>query len=252
MTDPKHQSILHVERPAHPERMHPLVSAAMAGGTLDPATLRELMTLQRDWEAGEARKAYTRALVALKRELPVIVGRDQTVDYQGGKGRVRYTHTSLAAAMSAVIDPLTQHGFSIGWTPRTENNQVFVTCRLTHAEGHSEETTLNAPVDQSGAKSPAQGVASTITLLERYTALALLGIATADMQEPKRENEAEDASRIDTSRNLRAMGRLSQLGRTKEEAEKFVGRPVHEWTVADLGRLKQWAQPANETQQGGA
>jgi hypothetical protein len=50
---------------------------------------------------------------------------------------------------------------------------------------------MTAPIDTSGSKSPAQGVASTITLLQRYTALSLLGIATADMKDADGEPEAE-------------------------------------------------------------
>ena len=63
MTDAHATTIMHAPADA-PLRMHPMVSAAMATGSLaaDPTTLRELLAVQREWEAGEARKAYTRAL----------------------------------------------------------------------------------------------------------------------------------------------------------------------------------------------
>jgi ERF superfamily. len=239
MSDPNHKAITTAEH--HDiQRMHPLVSAAMAAGSLDPGTLRELLELQRDWERGEAKKAYTRALVALKRDMPAVIARDQEVDYTGKSGqRTRYRHTSLAAALDAVSEPLTAHGFSLAWEPRTEGNTVHVTCRLTHAEGHSETTTISAPVDTSGSKSPAQGVASTITLLSRYTALALLGIATADMRDPTGD---PDPSRVDASRNLRAMAALQKYGMTVEDIEKRAGGPVSEWTAEDLDKLRAWAQ----------
>jgi hypothetical protein len=220
-----------------PERIHPVVAAAMRGGQVDPATLRELLAIQREWEAGEARRAYTAAMVALKAELPAVLERDTVVDYTSTKGRVRYSHTSLAAAVDAISDPLSRHGFSLAWVPSTdERGGVKVTCRLTHAEGHFEEATLAAPADASGGKSAVQAIASTITLLERYTALALLGIATRGNLE---EFAPPDA--VDPARNLRAVTHLRGLGVALEDAEKHVDRRVSEWTKADLDALRDLA-----------
>jgi hypothetical protein len=213
-----------------------------------PETLREILALQREWEAGEAKRAYTRALVELRRDLPAFIRRDQTVDFPSAKGRVHYTHASLAAAMETVVPILTRHGFSLAWTPGiAEKGGVFVTATLTHRDGHSECATLSAPADTSGSKSPAQGVASTVTLLQRYTALSLLGIATADMDEPKPNGAPPDAGAVDSARNMRAMAALAKAGKTREEAEKIAGRPVTEWTGADLAKLREWIEPNTET-----
>jgi len=229
--------------PVAATRVHPVVQAAITAGA-SAAELRDLLAIQREWEAGEAKRAYTRALVELRRDLPTVIARDATVDYPSSKGRTHYTHTSLAAAMAAVTPALTRHGFSLAWIPgRTAHGDVEVTCRLTHAEGHAESCTLFAPVDTSGAKSAAQGVASTTTLLSRYTALALLGIATADMPEPTGEPSPED---VDPRRNLRAAARVVELGRSREDAEAHIGRPVAEWTRADLERLREWVTHTRE------
>jgi hypothetical protein len=235
MSDPKHALVSVVEHQAPVARMHPLVQSAMAQSP-DPATLRELLQLQRDWEAGEALKAFTRAKVALKADLPAVIARDQRVAFRD----VRYTHTSLASAMDAVMPILTRHGFSLDWQPSTEKGQVTVTCRLTHAEGHSESCSITAPVDTSGSKSPAQGTASTITLLQRYTALSLLGIATADMKDPAGPPPADA---VDTSRNMKAAAAVKKAGKVLADAESFIGRSVQEWTAADLERLRAWLKP---------
>lgn len=246
MSEPNHKAVVHVvEHSAPIARMHPLVELAMKGGQVDPATLRELLAVQRDWEAGEARKAFTSALVALKADLPSVIARDTTVDFTSAKGRTRYTHTSLAAAMEAVTPVLTAHGFSLAWSPSTDKGQVTVTCRLTHAGGHHEETSISAPVDTSGNKSPAQGVASTITLLQRYSALSLLGIATADMKDPGSAPHAS-GEHVDTNRNMRAAAAVKKSGRAVSDAEAFLGRSVQEWTTADLDKLREWLKPAQE------
>lgn len=241
MTDEHKTTIMHAPIAAPATRMHPLVNAAMQSGALaDPATLRELLAVQREWEAGEARKAYARALSSLKRDLPTVIAKDSTVDYQSAKGRTFYRHASLAGVMDAITDPLTSHGFSLSWVPSSgERGGVRVTCRLTHAEGHIEECALEAPPDTSGAKSSAQAIASTITLLSRYTALALLGIATADMPEDTGEAAKVVAhDEIDADRNLRAAKWLADQGVSREAVERHIGRPVSGWTTADLDEVR--------------
>lgn len=164
--------------------LHPIVAAVLANSP-NIETLREIMALQKEWDAENARKAFVAALAALKAELPTVVNKDKTVDFTGKSGiRTHYTHSSLAAVMDAVTGPLAKHGFSLSWEPSTSQASVTVICRLTHVAGHSMTSTLTAPRDDSGNKSQAQGVASTITLLSRYTAMALLGLASADMSEP--------------------------------------------------------------------
>lgn len=244
MSDPTHE-IVKVDPIDPPQRMHPLVSAAMSAGQVDPATLRELLAVQREWEAGEARKAYTRALAALKRDLPTVIERDQLVDYTSKGGRTRYTHASLAGVMDAITEPLTRHGFSLSWTPAIGDRNVRVTCRITHSEGHHEEASLEAPPDNSGHKNPAQAIASTVTLLQRYTALALLGIATADMPEPTGERRPSPGD-VDPRKNLAAAAHIAKIGRSREAAEAHVGRPVSEWTAFDLGKLREWISEATE------
>jgi hypothetical protein len=250
VTDVHKTAIAHVE-PREVQRMHPLVHAAIATGTLDPQSLRELLAVQREWEAGEARKAYTRALAALKADLPTVIGHDSDVDYPNKAGhRTKYSHASLAAVMDAVTDPLTRHGFSLSWTPATTERLVRVTCRLTHTEGHFEEASLESPADTSGNKSPAQGIASTITLLSRYSALALLGIATRDMREPTGER-TEEPEKIDGDKNLRAVAAIQKAGRAIKDAEELVGRTTAVWTADDRRAIKRWlegesAPPVNE------
>lgn len=185
---PVQRSSLAIEPAA--EGTHPLVRMAMEAGSLDPASIRELMTLQREWEAGEAKKSFTRAMVAMKRQIPNVLKRDKLVDYATKTGgRTTYTHVSLAAAVEAVTPHVCNHGFSAAFTTQTlERNYVEVTCTLTHQDGHAESCVLSAPPDKSGQKSDAQAVASTVTLLQRYTLLSLLGIATKDHEDPQPAN----------------------------------------------------------------
>jgi len=248
VSDSKHALVLDPETHAVAmQGIHPMVATILARNP-DAATLRELMGMQREWEANEARKAYAAALVSLKRDLPTVIARDATVDFTSAKGRTRYTHTSLAAAMDAITEPLTAHGFSLAWTPATtEKGAVRVTCTLTHAQGHSESATMDAPPDTSGSKNPAQAIASTVTLLSRYTALSLLGIATADMPDPA-EPPAPSPATIDTGRNMRAAKAIADRGLDMGLAcARVGGRGVAEWTAQDLDVLRAWIGPASSS-----
>lgn len=238
MTDTHEKAITVVEANSGSSELAPVVAAAMAQNPT-PETLRELLAVQREWEAGEAKRAFTRAEVGLRRDLPAFIDRDQTVDYTSKKGRTYYTHASLAHVMDEIADALSKHGFSLGWEPSTGDRTVTVTCRLTHTEGHSKTATISAPADTTGNKNPAQAIASTITLLQRYTALSLLGIATADMSEPE-ERKAPSTTDIDPARNLRAAAAIRGNGFSVDEAEELVGKSTEEWTDADRVKVKRW------------
>lgn len=244
MSDTRH-AVTIVEHAPPTTGLHPLVqimqTAVSAGGPPDVALLREMMQLQRDWEANEARKAYTKALVALKQDLPAVINKDHLVDFGEGSKRVTYRHTTLAGMMDAITGPLARHGFALTYTTNNaDNGKVSVTAVLTHADGHSEGHTLTAPNDSGSGRSTIQGIASSITYLQRYTALALLGIATADMNEPEPTNE--DPDRIDPDANLRAVGLLATKGIAKDAAEEFLGRKVQAWTVADRAKIGPWVK----------
>lgn len=239
------QPITVIEHAAPSGRLSPIVAALTANGVpTDPRMLAEFLAVQKDWEANEARKAYAQALVALKRDLPAIIGHDSVVDFTSSKGRTYYTHTSLAGVMAAVTEHLSNHGFSLNWVPSTQGNMITVVCRLTHSGGHFEETTLSGPADAGSGRNALQAVASSITYLQRYSALSLLGIATADMKEPEPEGTTD--STIDPERNLSAVSKLARFGKTREDAENYLGKQVKDWTVGDLQRLASWAKPRQQ------
>jgi len=211
-----------------------------------PEVLQDVIRLHREMQETEAKRLFTAALVALKRDLPSVIGRDQRVKF----GNTNYTHTSLGAAVAEVTPILSAYDFSHSWTTNNDDpRRVDVTCTLTHCGGHSESTSLGAPPDDTGNKNAGQKVASTVTLLQRYTLLAILGIATADMREDHRSQPA-DPNSVDTARNLKAATSIrSKRGEAGiKDAEAIIDKPINEATAADLGRLREWMakEPGSE------
>lgn len=247
MTDAAHDIVKHPQMGhgiAHADKLHPLVAAVLETKSVDD--VEKLLEMQERWEAREAKKAFTSAMQDLKRDLPRILHRNKLVKAETRSGEMRYTHTSLDAAVEAVVPHLLNHGFTHGWKTDVGGSLVSVTCELTHSEGHTEGCTLSSAPDNKGSKSPPQAVASAVTMLQRYTLLALLGIATADMQDP--EPAVDPAEAVDAKKNLRAAGWLRKnKGISIEYAAEHLGKPIEEWTGADLAELKRWAteEPSN-------
>jgi hypothetical protein len=184
-----------------------MMIAAMTKG-MDLDKLEKFMQLQERWEANEAKKAYTQAMADFKKNPPKI-DKDRRVKFETTKGITEYSHASLANVTEKINGSLGQHGLSAAWaTVQDEKGGIKVTCTITHSMGHSESTYLTAAPDISGSKNAIQAVGSTISYLERYTILALTGLATADMDT---DGKSEEVVYIDDK----------QLSRIKDYVDNF-------------------------------
>lgn len=160
--------------------MDMLQMAIEQGADLDK--LEKLMDMKDRHEASEARKAYVSAMNEFRSKCPVI-GKTKTVDYSTSKGRTTYNHAGLAEAIEQVKSLMAACGLSHSWKTNQESGSISVTCCIIHVMGHQECTSLSAPADQSGGKNSIQAVASTVSYLERYTFFAILGLASAEMDD---------------------------------------------------------------------
>jgi len=147
------------------------------GAELDK--LEKLMDLQVRWEQGNARKAYHEAMTAFKANPPEI-DKNKRVKYQTSKGTTEYNHADLFNVTEKINTELSKYGLSSSWTTAQNEKMISVTCRITHVQGHSESTTLSAMPDDSGGKNSIQAIGSAVTYLQRYTLLALCGLATKE------------------------------------------------------------------------
>jgi hypothetical protein len=114
---------------------------------------------------------------------PPSIEKDRKVSYKTDKGTTAYNHASLGNVTDKINSSLGKHGLSAAWTTEQGEKGVTVTCKITHVLGHSESTSLTAALDTSGGKNNIQALGSTISYLERYTILALTGLATHEMDD---------------------------------------------------------------------
>lgn len=155
--------------------------------------LEKLMAMQIQWEEREARKEFVADMARFKMNPPQIL-KDNHVQYKTDKGVTSYWHASIGNVVEKIVAGLAEHGFSHRWIPeRCDGGMVKITCVITHRLGHSESTTLEAGLDQSGGKNNIQAMISTKTYLERHTLLAATGLATKDQGDDYDERAAREA-----------------------------------------------------------
>jgi hypothetical protein len=160
--------------------MDMLNRAVESGATIE--VLEKLMSLQERYEANQARKAFDEAVSAAKAEIGPVVRN------KAGHNSKRYADF---AAIAKAVDPIiSQFGLSYRFRT-TQTDRISVTCVLSHKSGHSEETTLSGPADTSGNKNAIQSIGSTLTYLQRYSLVQMLGLAAADDDDGKIAGGAE-------------------------------------------------------------
>jgi hypothetical protein len=180
-----------------PATMSMLLKAVDSGADLD--RIEKLMALHERFEANEARKAFSAAMAKFRGE-PMEILKTKYVNIPDGP---KFHHATLANVVDGVIVAMSKFGLRHQWKTEQKANLITVTCIITHELGHSEATTLEGPPDTGGKKSAIQAIASSVSLLERYTLLAAVGLAAKDMDNdpksegPKPEDDAPKPSDYD-------------------------------------------------------
>lgn len=150
--------------------------AVAQGASLD--YLERLMVMKERFDALAARRAFVEAMANFKTE-PLDIFKKKSVGYTTKEGDfVGYKHAELSDIADVVVPALARHGLSHRWQVKQEAGRITVICEVTHRAGHMESVLMDAAPDSSGKKNQIQQVASAITYLQRYTLLAVCGLAT--------------------------------------------------------------------------
>ena len=140
--------------------------------------MRDMLNLQKEWEANEARKAFVDAMSEFKKNPPSIL-KDKHVAFSTAKGMTSYDHATIGNVCDQIIKAAAEYGFSHRWIPsKGEHGELVITCEVTHRLGHSQNTPIEGPRDDSGTKNVLQANQSTRTYLQRHSLLMAFGFAT--------------------------------------------------------------------------
>lgn len=151
-----------------------VISRAAADPNTDVDKLERLLGMYERITAQQAKAAFTAALAEMQPKLPVI---DENGGIKDRAGKVQSTYAKWEDIADAIRPVLHDHGFALNFRVVT-TPKVAVTGVLSHRDGHSDETTMELPVDGSGSKNDVQAVGSSFSYGKRYTAIALLNITS--------------------------------------------------------------------------
>lgn len=168
--------------------------------------LERLMALQERFEKNEARKAYYEAIDKFKANPPDI-SKNKHVKF----GNTEYDHATLDHVTAEVTKALSSVGISHSWKTEQIDGKIRVSCVLTHRQGHSESTSLEAPADASGSKNAIQAIGSAVTYLQRYTLLAATGLAVKGMDSDGHVTNGNFAEKLEWIQNAKDTAELMRL-----------------------------------------
>jgi len=214
-----------------------LLELVIAKGA-DLQTIEKFMDLQERHEANEARKAYVVAMTNFKASPPEIL-KQTAVSYDTSKGTTSYNHASLDHVAEKINIALSGHGLFASWSQNQADKGITVTCKITHILGHSEETSLTAGADLSGNKNAIQGLGSTISYLQRYTILAITGLAAKGMDTDGKLPEGEEPPEAITQKQIEDIEKLKGMAKidTPEKELKFKNRLQELYKTPAIDRL---------------
>lgn len=161
-----------------------LIERAATSPDFDVAKLEKLLEVRERWEAGEARKAFVTALAAFKASPPTVI-KNKHAGFESRRtgDKTDYDYATLDQVCGVIAPALSRHGLSHRWETAQADGRIRVTCILTHEMGHSEQVSLEAGADTSGSKNAIQAIGSALSYLQRYSLMAVTGLAAADQDD---------------------------------------------------------------------
>ena len=149
-----------------------IIQSAIASGA-DPAYLRELLQVRREWEEDEARKAYFAAISEFQRQAPIIPKGDDAHGKQ---------YARMDRIWRTVREPFTDLGLSCTWQVCTIGDGIcHVEGQLAHKQGHGVPLIMDVALPELiRGQNLAQQVGSARTYAQRYAFCAATGVQTGE------------------------------------------------------------------------
>lgn len=192
-----------------------VIERAAGNPDVDIDKMERLLEMQERIMNRNAKNAFAAAFSDMQNDIPVITER--------GEIKIRNEVQSRYAKwedINTVIKPILQkHGFGLSFKTGRTPNMLIVTGILTHREGHSEESTIELPADNSGSKNAVQAVGSSTSYGKRYVASALLNITTGGEDDGGVKAGAPATISEDQLKRIRAL--ISETGADIEKLCKY-------------------------------
>ena len=204
---------------------------------LDINHLERLMKLQEDWEKRQAEKAFKLAFANFQAQKPELKKLD-VANFQTKNGQVKYHYNAISNIQKAVDPILGKNGLSYRWEQEQKGEKIKITCIVSHIDGHSESTWIEALSDNTGSKNSIQAIGSTITYLKRYTLEGALGLASGNDDDGKGNSENKDDVEILTKalKELDKVKNKSDLQKIWNKYKQFRNHETFKIKVTNLNK----------------
>ncbi len=221
---------------AKQEEMNPMMLMEKAMSlNITPETMEKLMNLQDRWETKQAKKAYDVAMSALQKEMPIIA-KEKGVKNKDGSSRYRYAPLEQIVKQTSPL--IAKHGFSYSVDAQTTMNAsegkvigLIATVKITHEEGHSQDSSFFAPLDPDAFMSAPQKFGSALTYAKRYAFCNAFGILTADPDTdgnaPSGARGADEKTYNLALKSIGAAKSLTELADFKTSIESGRGKKLY-------------------------
>jgi hypothetical protein len=138
--------------------------------------LEKLVAMWEKLKDAKAEEAYNRAMAALQKEYPKIEKKKAV--YERGSTKIRYKFAPMEDIVDQLQPLISKHGFSYSFDTKEEAGKLYVTCYVTHIEGHTKQCTFGVPVGSEQYMSDVQKYGARVTFCRRYSFCGVFG-ATA-------------------------------------------------------------------------
>jgi hypothetical protein len=154
-----------------------VIARAAADPTVNVDKLERLLAIQQTILADQRRTAFMAAKARLQAVLPQVT-KHGTISDSHGNAR---NHFAKIEDIDAAIRPLyTAEGFSFDVDSKATQGGATYTCKMSHAEGHSETKELFLPLDTGAGRNNVQSAGSTLSYARRYLIMMHLNLVTRD------------------------------------------------------------------------
>jgi hypothetical protein len=158
-----------------------LLMKAVEGG-MSVEVIERLVALQERAQERNARAAFFEAMTAFRAECPAIPRTRENTQFDVTRNGVKVKSRYAALEdIDRIARPVAaRHGLAWTWNTAVAGDLMVVSCRVSHVDGHSEETSVTMPTESKAGSSLQQKFGSAQTYGMRYSLVAALGLTTAD------------------------------------------------------------------------
>ena len=190
------------QAPAQQKNVLQIIADVAARPDANPTVMRELLDMQKEIMADQAKRDFNAAFIALQAELPTI-RRDGRIEVRekdprtGSRehGRVQQStpYATFNAIMTTIKPLLVKHGFALSFSTEPAGERLLVR-GLLEGYGHERTTAFPLPAETSGSKNNVQGWGSSMSYGKRYCTIALLNIISEAPEDRDTDGEPNRAS----------------------------------------------------------